>query len=242
MLASVALISTGPWPRSGPITPSAKITSRRTEGKREAKLSDVQANQNLQAAPEGAPLGCKPLHGPAQGRSASGDRGADFRGPGDAMSDRKENAKTPAGAPVMKAASSLVRNDTVPTRSASTSGRLIACMEAAWRYSSSMLAMPARGARDRYPDQARKRNENNDACQRGQAEKDCLAHIRQRNACKDEPPDLPKRECCNGHDQRGPPPIRPTRAFLRSCMRELVACAERRHLKRAPPHRRQWTS
>jgi hypothetical protein len=27
------------------------------------------------------------------------------------MSDRKENAKTPAGAPVMKAASSLVRND-----------------------------------------------------------------------------------------------------------------------------------
>src|SRR6516162_1461808 len=64
MLASVALISTGPWPRSGPITPSAKITSRRTEGKREAKLSDVQANQNLQAAPEGAPLGCKPLHGP----------------------------------------------------------------------------------------------------------------------------------------------------------------------------------
>src|SRR6516165_3943986 len=147
MLASVALISTGPWPRSGPITPSAKITSRRTEGKREAKLSDVQANQNLQAAPEGAPLGCKPLHGPAQGCSASGDRGADFRGPGDAMSDRKENAKTPAGAPVMKAASSLVRNDTVPTRSAGTSGRLIACMEAAWRYSSSMLAMPARGAR-----------------------------------------------------------------------------------------------
>ena len=63
------------------------------------------------------------------------------------MSDRKENAKTPAGAPVMKAASSLVRNDTVPTRSAGTSGRLIACMEAAWRYSSSMLAMPARGAR-----------------------------------------------------------------------------------------------
>src|SRR5262245_64180177 len=48
----VALISTGPWPRSGPITPSAKITSRRTEGKREAKLSDVQANQNLQAAPD----------------------------------------------------------------------------------------------------------------------------------------------------------------------------------------------
>jgi hypothetical protein len=37
------------------------------------------------------------------------------------MSDRKENAKTPAGAPVMKAASSLVRNDTVPTRSAGTS-------------------------------------------------------------------------------------------------------------------------
>src|SRR5262249_2405383 len=101
MLASVALISTGPGPRSGPIRPSAKITSRRTEGKREAKLSDVQANQNLQAAPEGAPLGCKPLHGPAQGC-------ADFRGPGDAMSDRKENAKTPAGAPVMKAASSLV--------------------------------------------------------------------------------------------------------------------------------------
>src|SRR6516225_5485711 len=63
------------------------------------------------------------------------------------MSDRKENAKTPAGASVMKAASSLVRNDTVPTRSAGTSGRLIACMEAAWRYSSSMLAMPARGAR-----------------------------------------------------------------------------------------------
>ena len=52
------------------------------------------------------------------------------------MSDRKENAKTPAGAPVMKAASSLVRNDTVPTRSAGTSGRLIACMEVAWRYSS----------------------------------------------------------------------------------------------------------
>src|SRR6516162_9512661 len=68
MLASVALISTGPWPRSGPITPSAKITSRRTEGKREAKLSDVQANQNLQAAPEGAPLGCKPLHGPGSQR------------------------------------------------------------------------------------------------------------------------------------------------------------------------------
>src|SRR5262249_61188185 len=36
-------------------------------GKREAKLSNVQANQNLLAAPEGAPLGCKPLHGPAQG-------------------------------------------------------------------------------------------------------------------------------------------------------------------------------
>ena len=32
----------------------------------------------------------------------------------------------------MKAASSLVRNDTVPTRSAGSSGRLIACMEAAW--------------------------------------------------------------------------------------------------------------
>jgi hypothetical protein len=33
--------------------------------------------------------------------------------------------------PVIKAASSLVRNDTVPTRSAGTSGRLIACIEAA---------------------------------------------------------------------------------------------------------------
>ena len=51
----------------------------------------------------------------------------------------------------MKAASSLVRNDTVPTRSAGTSGRLIACMEAAWAYSSSMLAMPDLGARASVP-------------------------------------------------------------------------------------------
>src|SRR6266852_3986355 len=33
--------------------------------------------------------------------------------------------------PVMKAASSLVRNDSAPTRSAGVSGRLIACIEAA---------------------------------------------------------------------------------------------------------------
>ena len=51
----------------------------------------------------------------------------------------------------MKAASSLVRNDTVPTRSAGTSGRLIACMEAASANSSSMLAMPGRGVRTSVP-------------------------------------------------------------------------------------------
>jgi hypothetical protein len=66
-LTSVASISTEPWLRSGRAMLSAKITSRRTEGKREAKLSDVQANQNLQAAPEGARPGCKPLCGAAQG-------------------------------------------------------------------------------------------------------------------------------------------------------------------------------
>src|SRR5262249_28128995 len=88
---------------------------------------------------------------------------------------------------------------------------------------------------DGHPNQARKRDKNDNACQRGQAEKDCLAHFNQRNACEDEPPDLPKRECCHGHDKRGPPAIRPTRALLRSSLRELVACAERRSLKRALP-------
>src|SRR5262249_47302849 len=53
--------------------------------------------------------------------------------------------------PVMKAASSLVRNETVPTRSSGTSPRLIACMAATEAYSSSMLARPARGLRTSVP-------------------------------------------------------------------------------------------
>src|SRR6185437_7514012 len=53
--------------------------------------------------------------------------------------------------PVMKAASSLVRYDTVPTRSSGVSTRLIACMPAAWLNSASMSAMPARGLRASVP-------------------------------------------------------------------------------------------
>src|SRR6202051_5166093 len=47
--------------------------------------------------------------------------------------------------PVMKAASSLVRNDSVPTRSSGTSMRLIACRPATAVNSSSMVAKPGRG-------------------------------------------------------------------------------------------------
>ena len=53
--------------------------------------------------------------------------------------------------PVMKAASSLVRNDTAPTRSSGTSGRLIACIWATAAYSSSMVLKPGRGARTSVP-------------------------------------------------------------------------------------------
>ena len=51
----------------------------------------------------------------------------------------------------MKAASSLVRNDMVPTRSSGTSPRLIACMVATEANSSSMLERPARGVRASVP-------------------------------------------------------------------------------------------
>src|SRR4051794_5173763 len=53
--------------------------------------------------------------------------------------------------PVMKAASSLVRYDTVPTRSSTTSGRLIACMVAARANSASIFANPGRGLRASVP-------------------------------------------------------------------------------------------
>ena len=51
----------------------------------------------------------------------------------------------------MNAASSLVRNETVPTRSSGTSTRLIACICATLSNSSSMLLRPARGARASVP-------------------------------------------------------------------------------------------
>src|SRR5262249_54964801 len=51
----------------------------------------------------------------------------------------------------MKAASSLVRNDTAPTRSSGTSTRLIACICATASNSSSMVLKPGRGARTKVP-------------------------------------------------------------------------------------------
>ena len=53
--------------------------------------------------------------------------------------------------PVMKAASSLVRNDKAPTRSSGTSTRLIACRPATAVNSSSMVAKPGRGLRTSVP-------------------------------------------------------------------------------------------
>ena len=49
------------------------------------------------------------------------------------------------------AASSLVRYDTVPTRSSGSSTRLIACMPAAKLNSASMSAIPGRGLRAKVP-------------------------------------------------------------------------------------------
>ena len=51
----------------------------------------------------------------------------------------------------MKAASSLVRNDSAPTRSSGTSTRLIACRLATALNSSSMVAKPGRGLRTNVP-------------------------------------------------------------------------------------------
>jgi len=51
----------------------------------------------------------------------------------------------------MKAASSLVRNDSAPTRSSGNSGRLIACSVATALNSSSMVAKPGRGLRTSVP-------------------------------------------------------------------------------------------